>query len=175
VSTAFVAISVIFLYFQLKLSRDISIADFVMRIDEYFDSEKLVEIRKRIAKIGLKNNSESFDCLEILDFFEKIAYLEREGLISLDAIDEMWGYWIVRYWIVCRSCVNSYRKKMKDNSYYLLTEEMVERLIFLGNKKSKLANKKIKNKKVCKEAEEFYERLKIDGQLEEFIKEENSL
>jgi hypothetical protein len=168
-----VAISVIFLYDQLKLAKNVATADFIMRVDESFNSEDMKKLRRRIGKLDFRNKEEVEDCLAILDFFEKVAYLEKNRVINLDAIDEMWGYWVERYWLLFKDRVYNYRLSRNCNLYYTLTEELFEKLTLCGIRKSKEADTK-KEQKLNKEVEE-YSKIIQEKELESFKREEREL
>ena len=167
IGTAVVAISVIFLFYQIKISKSVAISDFVAKIDGEFFSPEMLKSRKEIAQLDFtKKYEDTRACEDILDFFEKIAYLEEKGVISLDTVDAMWGYWIKRYWLLCKNHVLQFRIK-KDNKYsYALSERLFEKLAPLHHKKVKGVIKKT----VDKEASEYI--IKITKELGEFQKEE---
>ena len=80
IGTAVVAISVIFLFYQIKISKSVAISDFVAKIDGEFFSPEMLKSRKEIAQLDFtKKYEDTRACEDILDFFEKIAYLEEKG------------------------------------------------------------------------------------------------
>jgi hypothetical protein len=169
VGTIIVSISVIFLYYQLRVSKNVAISDFVAKIDEEFYSPELLEIRKNTAKLDFSKYDKARDCEDILDFFEKIAYLEKEGVISLDVVDAMWGYWIERYWLLCKKHVYDIRIKKDDYRYYATLENLFEKIALLGIKNLQAAKNRMSNAKV----QEYSGRISKD--LEEFKKDESDL
>jgi hypothetical protein len=174
--TLFTWMSVLFLMYQIKVSQDISNADFVIKLDDVFNSKEMIKKRKRVACLDFsKSNRKMGDCLEVLDFFEKIAYFEKEGVLSLEVIDEMWGFWIKRYWALCEDYVRYYRTKTDDASYYMRTESLFEKAVLHGEKITRIVNQKNRFRKERNEFTEFKKRIKEGAELKEFLDEEKAL
>jgi len=174
ICTAIVAISVILMYFQLDLSKRISASDFAMKLDDKFNSQEMRKFRKKIVSLDYSKPKEAEDCLEILDFFEEVAHLEKKRVIDLDTIDDMWGYWFERYWVLCKGYVDYYRSCNDEGGEYFSTEELFEKLVLHSHRKMKKEKAKLARKKPHPQIEAFFKRIK-EKQLEEFKKDESSL
>lgn len=178
IGTVIVAISVIFLYIQLNLSKRISASDFAMRLDDIFNSREMKKLRKKIVTFDYskpeKTPEEARDCLEILDFFEEMAHLERKRVIDLDTIDNLWGYWFERYWVLCKGYVDYYRSCSDEGGEYFLTEKLFEKLVLHSHEKMKKEKDKLARRKPHPQTEAFFKKIK-EKQLEEFKKDESSL
>lgn len=178
IGTLIVAISVIFLYQQLDLSKRISASDFAMRLDDVFNSKEMKKIRKKIVSFDYskpeKTPEEARDCLDIFDFFEEVALFEKKQVIDLDIIDVMWGHWFERYWVLCKGYVDYYRAESGEGGEYFLTEELFEKLVLYSSDEMRKEKDKLARKTPQPSIVAFFERIK-GKQLEEFKKDEGSL
>jgi hypothetical protein len=173
--TVVAAIGVLLAFYQLRISKKVAVFEYIAKLDEEFNSDRIIEARARVATLDFTNlDANSIVQGEIiLDFFEKIAYLKEERVISLDTIYENWGYWIERYWVLYERKVYDLRKETEDNTYY-------DKLEILFNKLAKYHIQKKQNTKaaaeptmVSKEIEVHKD--KIKSGLKEFKEDEKRL
>jgi len=160
IATVVVAVTIIPLCGQLKLAKNVATSDFIAEMDEEFNSSRMLKIRKEAA-LSFKESGDISGCEDVLDFFEKIAYEEKIGVISLDAVDAMWGYWIEHYWQLSKSYIKNFRAKRNNSSYYASVEDLYKRLILRASKEAKITTN------------EYTERMKHD--LEDFKQGESQL
>jgi hypothetical protein len=152
-STAILALSLVISYEQIRLSAKVARHDFIDKIEKEFYSKRL--IKDRINTCSKPDKEIKLD--HVLDFFEKVAYLNKEKLIDLEAIYELWDYWIGHYWIIHKQNIYNFRKIHNDNTYYGLLENLTKNLAIRYHKNL-----------------EEYEK-ENENDLEDFKKEERDL
>ncbi|MGA2322622.1 MAG: hypothetical protein ABSG22_02105 [Sedimentisphaerales bacterium] len=168
IATALLAISLVFSYEQIRLSTKIAqheykqillsakVAqhEFIKEIEKEFYSKRLIKDRintcsKPVEKIELD---------DVIDFFEKVAYFNKENIIDLETIYELWDYWIGHYWVIHKQNIVKFREiHHNDSSYYHLLENLINNLAI----------------RYHKNLEEYEKELEDD--LEEFKKAERDL
>ena len=161
ISTLVVAITIVPLSCQLEVSKNVATSDFIVKMHGEFNSPRMLKIRKDVAKLDFKKSENLSGCEDILDFFDKIAYLEKTGVMNLDAVSQTWGYWIERYWLLCKDHVHNFRSKEIDSSYYKSVENLSERLMLRKSKETGIS------------VNEYTK--KIENDLENFKQEESEL
>lgn len=179
ISTAFAAIftaiaagGVLFAFGQLRVSKKAAVFEVMNELDKEFYDDKFLELRKRTVNINFTNPAEAVECEDLLDFFEKIGCLKKEKLITLDWIYELWGYWILHYWVLCEKHVYNRRKDTKDGTYYDNLESLFNELSKLSLQKQQAAKAAIEPRKADKEIEAY--KGELEKELEKFKKEESS-
>jgi hypothetical protein len=157
------ALGVSIALWQVYVSKKVATFDFLTKLDEEFNSQRIEKARGIAVMLDytIPDANEFYKCEPVLDFFDKMAYLEEKGVIPLDAVDEYWGYWIERYWVLCEKPVYDWRKETPGDGYYEGFETLFNKLAKLSCKKSNLTNKEM----------EAYKD-KIRNELDEFKKEE---
>lgn len=164
-----VAFGVFLAYNQLRLSKEIAMADFAIRLDQQFNSLKMEALRKKVCQLDFTKPEKAEDFSRIIDFFETIAHLEKRGVIDFETVDEMWGWWIENYWVLGQSYLKYWWKK--EPGSYDLTQKLFNRL---ERQYIKDGKEKIKQKTIDKEIQERINKIE-KKQLEEFKKEEFGL
>jgi hypothetical protein len=160
----FLTLSVVIALLQFHLSKNVANVDSLTKLDEEFNSERIEKAREITVALDFTNPdaNELVQCEPVLDFFEKMAYLEEQKAISLDAVDTYWGYWIERYWVLCEKFVYKLRAENPDDGCYEGFETLFNKLVTkLPYKKKEVTNREL----------EIYKN-KIKKELEEFKKEE---
>jgi hypothetical protein len=173
--TAVAAIGVLFAFYQLRMSKKVAVFEYIVKLDEEFNSERIIKVRARVAALDFTNLDANtiVQYENILDFFEKIAYLKEEGVISLDSIYENWGYWIERYWVLCERGVYDLRKETGDDTYYDKLEILFNKLAKYHIQKKQRTKAAIASTMVNKEIEAYKD--KIKEKLKEFKEDESVL
>jgi hypothetical protein len=169
--TAFAAVGVFCAFGQLRVSKKAAIFEVMKELDNEFYSDKFSELRKRTVKLNFTDPVESVECEDLLDFFEKIGSLEKEGLIPLEWIYDYWSYWILHYWVLCEKQVYKRRKETGDGTYYDNLENLFSKLAKLASQKEREAKSAIEPRMAEKEIKEY--KAGLEKELEKFKKEES--
>jgi hypothetical protein len=117
-------VALVFAAWQIRTSRLIAAADFLLKIHDTFYSANMIERRKEIAKIfkdhpnDAKSLDSSHNALEVLDFFEDIGLLVKKKVIPLEFVWSPYYYWILHYWTAAKEYVYWYRKTNHEPTYY---------------------------------------------------------
>jgi hypothetical protein len=165
-------VGVLFAFRQLQVSKKAAVFEIMAELDREFNSGRILKLRERTVNLDFANFDEPVQCEDLLDFFEKIGFLENDGVILLDPIYEMWGYWIERYWVLCEKQVYKRRKEPGDGTYYDKLEILFNKLAKLSLQKMQKAKASIDPKMANKEIEAYKD--KIKKELKEFKEEERN-
>ncbi len=159
ISTLVLTLGVFVATYQLYLSKKVATFDFIERLDKEFNSERIEKAREITVDLNFTNPdaNELVQCEPLLNYFNKIACLEDKGMIPLEAIDEYWGYWIERYWVLCEKPVYAWRTENPDDGYYESLETLFNKLAKLSYKKKELTSRELETykNKITKGLEEF--------------------
>lgn len=152
-ATALLALGLIIAYEQFRFSVMVEQFNFIKEIEKEFYSKRFIKERKNTCS----KSDEEIKLDHVVDFFEKVAYLETKDIIDLETIYELWDYWIGHYWVIHKKNIYAFRKKHSDPTYYNRLEKLIKKLA----------------KNYHKNLEE-YER-ENEEDLEDFKKEEQEL
>lgn len=142
-----------FIGYQIKATRKISAADFLLRLEQAF-SKELLDARKQLAK-SIKEKAPDID-FELPDFFETLGLLLRHKVVDEELIWQTFSYWVRNYWILTESYITRMRNETKDKTFYTEFEYLSARMTELEKKKRKTSEIK-------------------EEELRKFIEEENNL
>jgi hypothetical protein len=151
-------VTLVFIYYQIKTSRMIAAADFLLKLVHKFDSKEMRSHRKKlmtIIKENPKDNQKIDTCKEVLDFFDDVGLLLRKKVIPIEFVWSSFCYWILRYNGLLKGYIDWARGE--DPTYYDQFEYLAEKTLKFEEKKR---HKKIKI---------------TSKQLQEFIHEEMRL
>jgi hypothetical protein len=159
ICTFFLTLGVFVALYQVYVSKKVATFDFMARLDDEFNSERIQKTREITVDLNFTNHdaNELVKCEPLLNYFEKIAYLEEKGMIPLEAVDAYWGYWIERYWVLCEDVVNMWRAESPYDECYGGYETLFHKLAKISYKKNKITHIEIDayKHKIKKELEEF--------------------
>jgi hypothetical protein len=133
-------VAIIMTALQIRASRRIASADFLLRFQNNFISKNMIERRKRIMLIRKKTPEayQEMDALsDVLDFFEELGLLFRKGVLPEDLIWADYCYWILNYWIAFKGYVDWDRKAANDNTVYQEFEHLFEKTLSFEEDKRK--------------------------------------
>ena len=145
ICTFFLTLGVFVALKQVYVTKEVAKFDFMAKLDDEFHSERLEKTRKIIVDANFTNldSEKLYQCEPLLDFFDKIGYLEEEGMIPLKAVDVYWGYWIERYWVICEKLVDKWNTEDPNGGYYDDLETLFTKLAKLSCKKEKMTNEEM--------------------------------
>lgn len=135
-ATAFATIlAIIALAWQIKTTRFSMGVDILLKMNDKFHSEIMVNYRK-IAAQALMDKSEIYVGIDtVLDFFEGIGFLLRKGAINKEMVYNEFSYWSVYYWEACKEYIEETWRL--DRSYWpnykYLVKEMSKMNEFFGS------------------------------------------
>ena len=135
-----IAISLAFIYRQVKLHRQGNMLQAIAALDQKWGSKDYIEYRlstcQRYDLDSLKiDRSEG----EVLGFFEDLGiYLER-GVFDKSLLWEKYSYYIEHYWIMYEKHISEYRAQENDGTWF-------DRFEYVNSEMKKYAQKKRKVK-----------------------------
>jgi len=108
-------IAIIALMAESRKSRMALVADVMLRMQEKFDSQRMIIVRKKAVKAiqdfrSKKTDKLSDDVDDVLDFFEEVALLARRTVIDKKSAWHAFYFWIDGYWWATIDYINSERK-----------------------------------------------------------------
>ncbi len=103
VATVGVVVAIATIYFAWRQFRLGQRTDIALRLDERFNSDSFKAIRRKAAKELLHGEDYGRDRLwqnldTVLDHFELLGLLRREGVLDLKMAWALWYYWFHRYY-----------------------------------------------------------------------------
>lgn len=117
-------IALVFIYFQIKISRMVEAANFLFKSEDLFNSQHMQKRRSELAvlirnqPIDVKVIDSNVGALEVIDFFENMGLLVRKKIIPLEFVWSAYFYWITNYWMALQNYVEWYRKNNEEPTYY---------------------------------------------------------
>lgn len=117
---------------QIRMTRYAWKLDFLWRMNDRFNSDKMRFIRRAVCS-GLVNNEITDDVDDILDFFDGVGLLLEKGTLDIEMVWNDLGYWATGYWYPCLTYIRE--KQDVDRHFYTRYEELVNRLNRLNAKK----------------------------------------
>ncbi|MCW4044549.1 MAG: hypothetical protein NWE94_03415 [Candidatus Bathyarchaeota archaeon] len=153
-------VALILTYLQLRASRIIAAADFLLRLENAFSATDMLVKRKQILLI-LKETPNDFRRMDtyrdVFDFFEEVGLLVRKRIIPTDLAWSDYCAWTLWYWSAFRGYIDWARRSDEDPTLYCEFE-------FLFNTMLKFERRKLKRKVVV-----------TPEKIAEFIEEEIGL
>lgn len=118
-------------YLEIRASRVIAAADFLLRLESRFCSNEMVKKRKKFILL-LKDAPEDFERMDsfrdVFDFFEDLGLLLRKGIIPIELVWSNYCHWILNYWVASQGYVNWARNKDADPTLYCEFEILFKRI-----------------------------------------------
>jgi hypothetical protein len=134
-------VTLILIYKQIRTSKLINGANFLLRLDERFFSDKMKKDRRDLAKALLEDpeNMERIDNLidPVIAHFEDLGILLRKGLVLDELIWDMEGYYILRYWQLSKKYIDWLRTKEQDETFYTDFDLLYNRILKIEKKRRK--------------------------------------
>jgi hypothetical protein len=130
--------TIIILIVQVKQTHFALGVDLLMKLDNEFNSERMVIIRKNIAKEFLENPKDVYYA-EIISFFEKIGMLVKNGALDKKMVWNSFYTWISIYYHVNYDDINEMREDDGTawSEFLYLYKEMSIIEMKCNNKKAK--------------------------------------
>lgn len=158
-----VAISLAFIYRQIKLHRQGNMLQAIAGIDQKWGTEAFIKYRHstcdRYSQNTLKiDRSES----EVLAFFEDLGIYLKRGVFDKSLLWDKYSYSIEHYWIMFEKHILEYRAQENDDTWF-------DQFEYLNSQMSEYANKK--NFKYGARTKEEIKKF-IRGEKEEALKGE---
>jgi len=119
---------------RLRLNLEV---DLLNRMQDRFDSPRLLDRRREVARYFLDNAFVEDDMVEVpflnsaaidvCSFFENLAYLQRFDVLSSKTVWFNFTGWVRVYWFLCKPGIEKIRAELQDPTLY----EEFERLFRL--------------------------------------------
>jgi hypothetical protein len=126
------------IYYQIRISRSIAAADFLLRLENVFYSKRMLKNRREIMA-AVKHDPRDFETIDatrdVLDFFDDVGVLLKQKVISLELVWSAYCYWILRYWKACQGYVCWLREVESDSTYYDGFEYLFQQMLRAEEKK----------------------------------------
>jgi hypothetical protein len=122
-SVAAVFVAIIALIFQTKSSRFALGIDLIFKLNDYFDNEQMIKIRKEAAAAILNKTYSGVDVL--LNFFETIGFLVKKNAIDRKVVWNFFSFFVINYYQAASNFIKDIRKDDKtvwSNLEYLYNE-----------------------------------------------------
>jgi len=152
--------TLVLIFHQIRTSRMIAAADFLLKLVDRFDSKEIRSSRKKlmtIIKENPKDNQKIDTCREVPDFFDDLGLLLKKKVIPIELIWSSFCYWILRYHELLKGYIDWVRKRDRDPTYY-------DQFEYLNDETLKFEEKSRRRK------------IRLTSkQVEEFINEEKQL
>ena len=113
-----VAVSLFFIYRQVKYQRYTNMLVSLNSLREKWDSELMRRSRLAVScRFRDKDKSITDDCLYILSFFEELGMHYKKKVFETDVLWSIYSYRVENFWMVLEPMVKEYRAHF-DDTYY---------------------------------------------------------
>jgi hypothetical protein len=116
---------------QIRASRIIASADFLIRLEANFNAPNMLIQRKQILQI-LKQSPKDYRrmdmCRDVFDFFEEVGLLLRKKVLPTDLVWSDYCVWTLYYWTAFSSYIEWTRKTEDDRTLYCEFEYLYEKM-----------------------------------------------
>jgi hypothetical protein len=121
------------IYRQARASKLISAADFLLKLDDRFNSDRMKKNRHYLAK-AISEDPENMDRIDgvidpVISHFEDLGILLRKGLVLDELIWDMEGYYILRYWKLSNKYMDWLRTKEQDETFYTDFDRLYNKMV----------------------------------------------
>ena len=114
-----VAISLAFIYRQIKLHRYSNMLNMISAIDTRWNSAEFLKHRQDICKrYNAGNLPIKREEGEVLGFFEDLGIFLKKGVFEVDVIWDKYSYYIEHYWAMYEPHIKEFRTSHNDNTWY---------------------------------------------------------
>lgn len=124
-------VALVLTYMQLRASRIIAAADFLLRLESHFSAQDMLIKRKQIL-LTLKQTPKDFRkidvCRDVFDFFEELGLLLRKKILPTDLVWSDYCAWTLYYWTAFKSYIDWARKSDEDPTLYCEFEYLFKKL-----------------------------------------------
>ena len=131
-------VSLVAVYYQIRQSRLVVAADFLMKLDKQFQSKTMKKSRKELVDI-VERNREDFNTIEnhreVPDFFENVGLLVSKNVVPVELVWSTFCYWILPYWSLLEKYVSWCRGTDKDPYHYSEFQRLYENVLRFEQKK----------------------------------------
>ncbi len=119
--------------------------------EQFFRNDSMLEKRRKAGAALLKNDMAP-EVWKILDFFETLGLLVRQGVLDKDVVCCNYYNRLIAYWYSCEKYIQSERVRCKNPNLWCEVEKLVETLDTMQRKRSN-------GREVPPSPEAIYERL----------------
>jgi hypothetical protein len=131
-----VAISLIFIYRQIKAQRVGNSLAALKALDDRWRSPEYLAARQSIAKAyPSTDKSLGNDEYLVLSFFEEIGIYVKNEVFDLEPVWDLYSYYIEHYWPILLPRVSEYRITESDDSYYDRAQLLYDKCCALSKKR----------------------------------------
>jgi hypothetical protein len=137
-------VALLLTYFQLRASRIIAAADFLIRLENNFTAGDMLKKRKKILLIVKKDptNYVKIDNYnDVFNFFEELGLLVRKRILPTELVWSEYCIWTLYYWSIFKEYVGWVRKYEDDHTLYCEFEYLFKKML-------KFEERKLKKKKI---------------------------
>ncbi len=148
-----VAVTLIFIYLQLKTQTASHVVQSVLAIDDRWNSEYMQKIRQEVCSEWKKGNRE-FDgaCEVIAEFMEDLGTFLKIKAIPADVMWDVQSWNIEHYWTMFQPGIEKLRGEVKEpKTLYVEFKTLFDKMETIGEQKSA-------PRKNMKDVDEFVER-----------------
>jgi len=100
-------VAVLTLLSESKRSRFSLGIDLLLKLEERFEGQEMLRIRRKAARSLLKKSGDGID--DVLNFFKTIGLLVRKGALDGKMVWHSFSYWIHRYWLTTNEYIKEER------------------------------------------------------------------
>lgn len=137
-------IALVLTFLQLRASRIIAAADFLLRLENSFTSLDMLLKRHQILLV-LKSDPTSFRKMDpyrdIFDFFEELGLLLRKKIIPTDLVWSDYCAWTLFYWNAFKGYIDWARTTDEDCTLYCEFEYLYKKMLEFDERKLKRKKK----------------------------------
>ena len=152
VGSAAAILGLYLIYTQIRISKEIAGADFLLKLDNRFSTDEMKKNRHNLAKTLMDDpdNIEKIDKLvdEVIFHFEDIGLLLRKGHVLGELVWVMQSYYILRYWKILNEYIEWLRETQKDRTFYTEFENLHMKMVEIEKKKRKKQEIQLSNQKL---------------------------
>jgi hypothetical protein len=149
--------SLFFIYRQIKTSKLIAAADFLLKLEEFFYSDRMLESRVNLSQVILRDRRD-FDAINkatyVLEFFDDVGLLVKKKVIPPEFAWSAYCYWVLRYWTATEGYIQWIWETEKDDTYYDGFKSLYEESLKIEKSKRKKKEITITDEQIKEFAEE---------------------
>jgi len=122
-------LTLVYLRSQIRGAREVSGAEFLLRLNDRYNSKEMVKNRRDLANVLLEGERRQLPSA-VLDFFETVGLLLRERLLKVELVWQYFGWSTLHCWQAVKAWVKEFRQGEQDQTIYAefeyLSGEMME-------------------------------------------------
>lgn len=125
---------------ESKRSRFALGIDLLLRLDQYFNSERMIKLRRTAAQSVLDGTYKNVD--EVLDFLETIGLLIYHGALDKEMVWHIFSPWVIGYCQGAEEYINTERQE--DDTVWSNCLDLYKRILAIEKKALHRSENKVK-------------------------------